>query len=151
MQQSHTQPQPQYVNASQLNETFQRQVLDKLSSLDQRLTKLDSIEKHLTSLATKITSIDTRVTSLESSAKVMNSKVVEVEASRAYDTQSCDELKDKQSQLEESLRTERERVKKYAAEVSALKSLPDDLDDLRSRSMRNNLLFHGFEECRSVK
>jgi len=148
------QQQPPYVaspQSAQSNEAFQRQVLDNLASLNQRLNKLDTIEKQLSTMTSKITSIDTRVTSLESSVKDVGSKMNDIEASRAFDTQVCDEIQKKQSEIDKTLKSERDKLTKLSAEYRSLKSLPDEIDDLRSRSMRNNLLFHGFDEGRSAE
>ena len=131
------------------SDSFQKSVLDKLMSLDNRLNKLDSIEKQLTSLSTKISNMDVRVTSLEGSVRGVDSRVTEVEASRAFDSQICDDLKSKNAEMDKTLQAERRRVADLKAELESLKSVPEDIDDLRSRSMRCNLLFHGFPEEKS--
>lgn len=118
-------------------------------SLDKRLNKLDAIEKQLSTLSTKLSNIDTRVTSLESSVRDVDARVTDAEMSRAFDSQTCEELKSKNSELDKALQAERAKVAKLTSEFESLKSVPEDIDDLRSRSMRCNLLFHGFPEEKS--
>ncbi|KAH3695822.1 hypothetical protein DPMN_083280 [Dreissena polymorpha] len=75
------------------NENFQKSVLDQLRSLDNRLNKLDSIETQLSNLTMKLSNMDVRVTSLEGTVRKVDSRVTDVETSRAFDSQTCEELK----------------------------------------------------------
>ncbi|KAH3830507.1 hypothetical protein DPMN_103751 [Dreissena polymorpha] len=134
---------------SAYNDTFQKTVLDQLMSLDNRLNKLDSIEKQLSTLTTKLGNMDTRVTTLECKVKDVDTRVKEVEVSRAFDSQTCEDLKSKNIELDKALQTERANVAELASELKTLNSVSDDIEDLRARSMRCNLLFHGFPEEKS--
>lgn len=87
-----TQYSPQMYN-QQNTEKFQQFVVDRLTSLDSRLNILDTIEKQLSLLSDKLSSMDTRVTILESSVKTVDTRITEVEASRAFDSQLNDEMK----------------------------------------------------------
>ncbi|KAH3865003.1 hypothetical protein DPMN_028037 [Dreissena polymorpha] len=128
------------------NENFQKSVLDQLRSLDTRLNKLDSIETQLSNLTMKLSNMDVRVTSLEGTVRKVDSRVTDVETSRAFDSQTCEELKLKNTELDKALQAERRRIAELTSEFESLREVPDDIEDLRSRSMRCNLLFHGFPE-----
>ena len=93
--------------------------------------------------------MDNRVVFLESTVLDVNSKIGGIEASRVFDSQTCDELKIKNNQLEKELQSEREKLNNLSHDFESLRSVTDDIDDLRSRSMRCNLLFHGIPEEKS--
>ena len=71
---------------------FQQFVIDKLQSFDRRLNKLDTMESQISSLSQKISNIDGRVSSLENTVYTQTVQLAEYEASRAFDSQTCDEL-----------------------------------------------------------
>lgn len=131
--------------ASQPNMNFNQIILDKLEALDTRLGKLDSIDKQLHDMSQKLSLIDIQVSSLESTAKQTSIKIMEIESSRATESQFYDDISSKQAQLDKSMKEERDRVTKLSRDYESLKkinsSLSDDLTDLQARSMRDNLLF----------
>ncbi|XP_053406562.1 uncharacterized protein LOC128559296 [Mercenaria mercenaria] len=72
-----------------------------------------------------------------------------METSKAFDSQISDDLQTKQNELEKSLKAERDRVSKLQQDINSLKSVSEDVTYLKSRSMRDNLLFFGFDECKT--
>ncbi|KAL4236796.1 hypothetical protein ACF0H5_005183 [Mactra antiquata] len=86
---------PQQQPVQQNNDSFQQIVIERLNSMDKRLSKLDRIEDQLSSIANKLLSLDTRVTSLELTSRDNRSKINDLEASRAYDTQVCEDIQSK--------------------------------------------------------
>ncbi|XP_060585205.1 uncharacterized protein LOC132741129 [Ruditapes philippinarum] len=148
LQSTQNSPQNQHPSQTgfQSNEGFQQFVVDRLTSMDNRLSKLDSIEQQISVITSKMTSLDTRVTFLEATARESDSKMNDIEKSKAFDSQICDELQKKNSELEKALKEERSRIASLNKDLSALKSVSEDVTDLQSRSMRDNLLFFGFEE-----
>ncbi|KAH3782539.1 hypothetical protein DPMN_160456 [Dreissena polymorpha] len=90
--------------------------------------------------------MDTRVITLECKVKDVDTRVQEVEVSRAFDSQTSEDLKSKNAELDKALQTERAKVAEQASELKTLNSVSDDIENLRARSMRCNLLFHGFPE-----
>lgn len=141
---SPSQQQPQ-----QSTENFQQFVVDKLNSFDKRLGKLDSIETQLSTLSQKLSTMDTRVYSLETSVHETNSRVTDIETSRAFDAQTCDEIKLKQGELDKVLKVERDRISDLKQCYDSLKTIPEEVTDIKARSMRDNLLFFGFVEGRT--
>lgn len=125
-------------------------ILDKLEVMDTKLRKLDSIEKQIHDMSTKLSHMDARVTSLETKSHESSRKISEIEASRHFDSQSCDEIKNKQSELDKVIKAEKLRSEQLSKNVDSLKQenrrLSDDMIDMQSRSMRDNLLFFNFEE-----
>ncbi|XP_053383854.1 uncharacterized protein LOC128550032 [Mercenaria mercenaria] len=74
------------------------------------------------------------------------------------DSHICDELQARQNQINKEIKTERDRVTQCSKDYGELKtakealkrandSMAEQLLDLQSRSMRENLLFYGFDEC----
>ena len=135
------------------NFNFQQFVVDKLEALDRRLNKLDIIETQMSSLSQKLSNMDGRVSSLEGKLHTNNCRISEIEASRAYDSQTCDELQTKQSSIDKQLTEISKSKKKLSDQHDILQSqtarMTEDILDLQSRSMRDNLLFFNFEEPNS--
>ncbi|XP_060565046.1 uncharacterized protein LOC132724230 [Ruditapes philippinarum] len=100
-----------------------------------------------------MTLMENRVSSLESSVLENNGRILDVEASRAMDSQTCDELLEKQKSIDSVLKGERDRIKQLSNNYDTLKkqnhNLLEEVQDLQSRSMRDNLLFFGLDECKS--
>jgi len=146
-------PPPQSQNQTSSASEFERTVIGKLEKLETRLSKLDSIEKKLTDMSQKMTAMDNRVSSLETSARECNGKLVDLEVSRTMDAQTCDEIRSKQSDIDSKLKEEKTHIQKLSAECETLKksnlSLSEEITDLQSRSMRDNLLFFGITEANS--
>ncbi|KAH3782150.1 hypothetical protein DPMN_160061 [Dreissena polymorpha] len=51
----------------------------------------------------KLTYMDVRVTSLEGTVRNVDARVTDVETSRAFDSQTCEELKSKNTELDKAL------------------------------------------------
>ena len=79
-------------------------MVDKLEALDRRLNKLDIIEHQMSSLTQKLSNMDGRVSSLEGKVHNTNCRINEIEASRAYDSQTSDEIQTKQSAIDNQLK-----------------------------------------------
>lgn len=136
--------------SQQSNTNFQQAILDRLDSMDKRLGKLDSIEQQLTKVTQKLSNLESRITVLESSSQDLDKRVGDVEASRAVDSQTCDDILSKQDNIGKQLNEERKKLQKLAVEFESLSksndSMKEEMVDLQSRSMRDNLLFFGFSE-----
>ena len=129
---------------------FQQFVIHTLQSLDKRLNKLDTIETQISSLSQKISNMDGRVSSLENNVYAQKVQLAEFEASRAFDSQTCDELKSCQSAINKQLTeiaTGNKNLSKQQASLQTVNArLSEDILDIQSRSMRDNLLFFNFTE-----
>ncbi|XP_045174508.2 uncharacterized protein LOC123535821 [Mercenaria mercenaria] len=125
-------------------------IMEKLEAMDKRLNKLDIIESQISNLTQKMTVIDQRVSSLESKVHEQNSKLTEFEVSRNFDSQSNDEIRKKQCDIDKQVKSGLESNKKVMSECESLKQethrLSEEVIDLQSRSMRDNLLFFNFDE-----
>jgi hypothetical protein len=96
-----------------------------LASVDHKMSKLDAMEKKLTDLQTEMTSVSETVATLQTNYRTVSDK-----------TEGLDfEMTVTQKQLE------------YLLESNA--SLKDELTDLKSRSMRDNLVFFNIPEQES--
>ena len=139
----------------QPNYNFQQLVLDKLENMEQRLFKLDSIDNKLCELTKKMTVMDGRVSSLESKVSDNMRTLIGIEASRAHDSQTCDEIQTKQSVIDKQLKDERLRSTKLEKDLERVQksnsAMSEDIIDLQARSMRDSLLFFGFDECNTFE
>lgn len=142
---------PAQTTCAGATENFQQYIIDKLNSMDKRLCKLDTIESQLTDLSRKINQIDNRVISLEASSREANSRLTEIETSKAVESEVFDDIISKQSNIDKLLKEERDRVNQLQRECDQLKSINEDVVDLQARSMRDNLLFFGFAEPPSAE
>ena len=133
-------------------------ILNKLESIEsrqqtmeRRLDKLDIIENQVTNLSQKFNQMETRLSSLESKLYQYDRKLNEIEASRHFDSQTCDEIKSKQVDIDLSLKTETLHNTRLASRLEEVNDennrLNENLLDLQSRTMRDNLLFFNFDEC----
>jgi flagellin-like hook-associated protein FlgL len=113
-------------------------------SIETKLSKLDKLESEMCKISQKISSVETRVLSLETKVTDTNSRLTEMEVSRNFDTHVCDDLGNKHKQLEKLLKAEKDENAALAKTVEKLKlenkSMSDDIVDVRSRLMKDNLL-----------
>lgn len=126
-------------------------LLQKVNNIDSRLNKLDSIEKSVESVKTKLNSIESRVTKLERGFEASEKKLVDLETSRSFDAQNCDELKKNLEEIESKLSDEKRRNEHLSTEIKSLSTetarLSEESLDSKARSMRDNLLFFNIPEC----
>ena len=77
-------------------------------------------------------------------------KFIDIQASRHYDSQTCDEIKAKQLDLDMQLKTEKLHNTRLSTRHDHMNREKNDLDesllDIQSRTMRDNLLFFNIEE-----
>lgn len=99
-------------------------------------SKLNKIETDVKAVSGKVTLVEVKVASLEIKISEADKKLAEFEQSRAFDSETCDEIKRNHTELLNSIKT-------LNNENS---SLSENILDLQSRSMRDNLLFFNFEE-----
>lgn len=76
---------------------------NRMKGMDSKLNKLDSIENQVLKMKEKVSSMDRRVTSLETRLTESNRQLFEIQASRAFDSQTSDEIKTAQTALSKQL------------------------------------------------
>jgi len=78
-------------------------------------------------------------------------QLVEIETSRVVDSQTCDEINAKQANIDQQLEDECTRVNKISSDIERLKKenarLSEEVLDLKTRTMKDNLLFLGMGKC----
>lgn len=130
--------------------SYNQIILDKLEMMNKRLCKLDSIESQVKSINERVVTIDTRLTLLETSVREQGRRLNDIEASRNYDSQVCHDLETKQINIDRCLQAEKKLREAMQTDLQKLKlensRLSDEVVDLQSRSMRDNLLFFGLIE-----
>lgn len=140
-----------------MSNTDMSSIIATLNRLETKIDKLDTIERKVSDMSEQISSFERRVTSLE--AKAMDSKtqatetikrVNDIEASRAYESQVCEEMQKKITSLELDLKTQKQKCESLLSNIKEVKndnhSMREDILDVQSRSMRDNLIFHGIKE-----
>jgi len=113
-------------------------LIQRLDRIDNKLTQLDGIQSSVKAITVRLDQIDKRVNDIEVKFK-------DIERSREYDSKNIDEIKKKHSEfdaLKANIRQIEEQQKTLNTEVR------HDITDIRSRSMRDNLLFFGIPEVR---
>ena len=90
-----------------LFEKLESKIDSKFDLFDKKLQKLDMIESQISNLTQKINSIDSKVIFLEGKVNSCQSKVNDIEASRAFDSSTCDEIRSKHSVIEKQLEHEK--------------------------------------------
>ena len=103
--------------------------------------------------------INTKVETLETKVKNNDARVTEVEQSNQFISNEFEETKKKLTSASAEIKKLSTRCTDFEETVSKLETqniiLEEKSNDLESRSMRENLLFHGFdesngEECEQV-
>ena len=126
-------------------------ILEKLDNMDRRLNKLDSIETQIVEMNKSVLLMGSRISSVERTMNETNTKLFDLEVSRNFDSQLCEELKQKQVTKEKTVESESEKMRKVTNDMNTLKSRNERLTkviiDLQSRSMRDNLLVFNIVEC----
>ena len=120
-------------------------ILHKLESIECKLVKLDQIESDVGKISKNVTRVEARMCIMETNFSKLETKFNDIETSRQFDSQECHDLKVKLSEFQGQLSTELAQMATLKTEILDLKSnnvsLSNDLLDLKSRSMRDNLLF----------
>ena len=141
----------QMINMSQLQAVLCR-MESKMGDMDSKLKTLDSINSQVNSLNVKLSKFDDRVTSLETKLCETNSRLVDIEASRAFDSQTCDEIKKKCCDIENTVKSDLNKMQSFSKDFETIKSQNDQMQeeilDLQTRSMRDNVLVFDVEECK---
>lgn len=111
-------------------------IIQRLDSMDKRLSQLDSIQSSVKNITVRIDTIDQKVTNLEA-------KIKDIESSHQYDSGTLDELYKNQKEIDSSL----QKLRKIESEQKLREeTLQREITDLKCRSMRDNLLFFNIPE-----
>lgn len=113
-------------------------ILSRLECIDTKLVRLDTIETSVSKISTKVNSMDQKVVALES-------KMSAIEESRTFDSQTMNELNNRQSAMQKDMKSIQ---KAQASLVENENRLKEQLIDLKCREMRDNLLFYNVKEVR---
>lgn len=118
-------------------------LIEDVKTIKSALPKLDQIEQTVNKIKTKLSAIETRVTHLET-------KVTDIETSCNFISNQHDQqnkemklAKGKIEDLNKSCQNLEKSLKDF--EIKCEKS-NEDIMDLKSRSMRENLVFYGIQE-----
>lgn len=111
-------------------------ILQRLDSVDNILTQLDTIQKNFHELSVRVDKMDQKINLIEN-------RMSDIERSRSFDSSLTDEMSKRQKDIEkimQDLRKKDEQQRSLEAEMKA------EIIDLKSRSMRDNLLFYKIAE-----
>ena len=129
------------VTADDLIDLLQK-INDRLETIEEKVNKIDSIDK-------KLSNLTTTVASLESQVKVVRTKADELEVSIQGISNLYDGIKEKcddNSLRITSIDSEIDKLKTISKEEVPLADMKEAILDLQCRSMKNNLVFHGIPE-----
>ena len=130
-----------------------------LEKMCQKLNKLDGIESKLTNFEQKIEKVTEEVSTLKSTVNEIEKSVKFASDSLDANEKRSQEMTNTLTEITKNSRKieiENSQLKKDLSKIrSQMKELNDQQLDLQTRSMRDNLIFHGIEEndgenCESV-
>lgn len=75
----------------------------KLGKMDSKLMLLDNINKQMMELNVKVASMDRQISSVETQLNEISRQITELQASRAFNLQTCDEIKHAQSDISKQI------------------------------------------------
>jgi tetrahydromethanopterin S-methyltransferase subunit B len=111
-------------------------LIKRLDSMDSKLARLDSIHSSVDSINLRIQKMETKINDLDS-------KVRDIERSREFDSQTLCDINKQQKDLDSYIQKLEAFERDHKDTESVLKA---EIQDLRCRSMRDNLLFHKIPE-----
>lgn len=80
---------------------------------------------------------------------------MEIETSRNFDSQTCDEIRAKQTDIDKQLQSEKNRYSSMKNTLEGLQlenaNLQEEILNMQTRSMRDNLLFYNFAEKNTIE
>ena len=125
---------PSYINLTGPDQFSQ--LMNRFDVIEKKLTQLDSIQNTVRTFSGRLDKLDTRVAKVE---QTLN----DVEKSREMDSSNIEDIQKKQNNIDAMLNN----AKKLESEQKMLnKKVQKELIDIKSRSMRDNLLFFGIPE-----
>ena len=111
-------------------------ILQRLDNMDKKLGQLETIKNSISTLTVKVSDIEVKVKNLEQ-------RVATLENSRDFDSESVQNLKSKQKEIDSLLL----KMKNIETEQSKKESnLKAQVLDIQCRSMLDNLIFFGIPE-----
>lgn len=150
-QSSKSQPQRQNVNYTSFCENasqqppsatipppiqFMQDIQQQLSFIQSQVSEIPAIRSILNSMTIKIDQIETDV-------KSMKSRINTLEVGTQFLSDSVEDVNKLQQSSTKGISELKTQVESMS---SANRVMKDEISDLRCRSMRNNLLFHGIQE-----
>lgn len=115
-------------------------ILNKIESITSRLDKIDSIESAVRSMSVKLDSVNKDVSEIRG-------RVMELEKSQQFLSDTFEEVKDMSNQTSVQSKEIRHDFDELTNKLKADNvKLSEEILDLRSRSMRDNLLFFNVPE-----
>jgi DNA repair ATPase RecN len=105
-------------------------ILQRLDSMDKKLSHLETIQSSVNSLTVKSDTMSKQI-------NVIESKIQDIENSRAFDSSLLDSINKRQDELEKMIQS-----MKKSEQKSSEDDLKAEIIDLKCRSMRDNLIFY---------
>ena len=119
------------------------EIMEDIKLIKKSVSKIDSIEKTVNRINSKVDNLETKVKSIDS-------RVTEVEASCSFTSNEMDSTKKTMKSAQKEINEMKEKCSKFDENIKTFEAhtqkIDTKLDDLESRSMRENLLFYGIQE-----
>ena len=132
------QPTPTPNSPGPIHSDIVQMLIKRLDSMDSKLSQLDTIQASVNTVSTNMKNMDKRLKDLES-------KVLDIERGREFDSQTLTDVNKQHQKLDRYIN----RMKKFEEErANTESSLKAEIQDLKCRSMRDNLLSHKLPEER---
>lgn len=114
-------------------------IIEELKSIKASVSKIDGIEKTINEINSKVNNLDKKVSSLDL-------RLTEVEAACNFHSDSYDDTKSQIENTKENIKQIDEKCKTLEESMKCFQNMESKITDLEARSLRDNLLFHGFKE-----
>lgn len=118
-------------------------LIQSVEQLQSVIPKIDKIEETVSKIQSKISLIETRVTGLETKITDIETTCTFISSEYDYQKNELQQAKEKIKILEKDCRNLEQSLKTCENHYEKSK---DELTDLKSRSMRENLVFYGLKE-----
>lgn len=115
------------------------EILEDIKNIKKSVSKLENIEKTVNRISTKVNDLDLKVKSID---KIL----VDVENACTFHSETFEGTKKRTESTKTDIKKLDEKCKEFEKTMSCSKEINEKVDELESRSMRENLLFHGIKE-----
>ncbi|XP_052783261.1 uncharacterized protein LOC128219493 [Mya arenaria] len=121
---------------AQVNNDMFTRIMNRFDSMDKKLVQLDYIQSSINNLTLNVQSMESRISEIESNVK-------DIEQSRRFDSSSIEKIDRQQKELDSLIQKMKSVESQQTKEKQEFK---DEIQDLRCRSMRDNLMFYNIPE-----
>lgn len=115
------------------------ELMEDIKRIKISVSKIDSIEKTVNRISTKVDALDTKVKSIDD-------RLIEVENANSFYSEMYENTKKTVESTQSEIQKLDKKCKELETAINTSFEIREKVDDLESRSLRENLLFFGINE-----